>query len=228
MDKKNLRKYNCKNEELPVICRYALSNLQRDLTDFSAFSPIINDEYIMKFSAKIDLVDELVSPKIETDELKKITQRLYQTMDSLLDPVAKLRGYLSLAKDSVGVSPKDFGLTLLSRKITDRDAEGVRQNLIVVGSYIKKYIEPLMAVGLNNKTIEQFEAAVSAITNDNQLQFDILNKRKAIVQKNNKILNELYEDLMALLEVGKSLYKKNDPAKSKEYTFNSLIKSVRR
>ncbi|MDR1554389.1 MAG: retroviral-like aspartic protease family protein [Prevotellaceae bacterium] len=46
-------------------------------------------DYLDAFDAKINLVDELVSPKTETDELKKITKGLYLTMDSLLDPIAK-------------------------------------------------------------------------------------------------------------------------------------------
>jgi hypothetical protein len=131
------RNYKCKNEELPVICKNALACLKRDLADFTAFSPLFNEEYVNKFEKKINLIDELVLPKTETDELKKITKRLYQTMDSLLNPIAKIRGYLLLAKDSVEVTPKNFGLSPLSRKISDRDAEGARQNLLLVNSFLK-------------------------------------------------------------------------------------------
>jgi hypothetical protein len=227
MSTSETRKYNCKDEELPVICRYILSRLKRDLEDFKVFSPLLNEEYVGNFDGKISLVDELISPKIETDELKKITQRLYKNMDALLEPVAKIRGYIRLAKDTVGVSAKDFGLTSLTQKISSRDSEGVRQNLLIVNSYIKKYQEPLMAVGLNNEIIEQLITTVTLITNDNQLQFDILSQRKAIVQKNMKVLNELYEQLSDLLNIGRALYKNSDPVKAKEYTFSSLIKSVR-
>jgi hypothetical protein len=221
------RNYNCKDEELPVVCRYALSCIRRDLVDFAAFSPVFNEDYLNRFQAKINLVDELVSPKIETDELKKITKRLYLTMDNLLDPIAKIRGYLRLAKESVPVSAKDFGLTLLSRKIASRDAEGVRQNLLIVNTYIEKYREPLVAIGLNEAIIEQFNAAVTSITNDNQLQFEIVSKRKTTVQNNLKALNELYGQLIDLLNVGRSLYKNTDPLKAKEYVFNALKKNVR-
>jgi hypothetical protein len=201
--------------------------LRRDIADFSAFSPIFDEQYLIRFDQKINLVDELVSPKIETDELKKITKRLYSTMDSLLDPIANIRGYLRLAKDSVEVSAKDFGLTLLSQKIASRDSEGVRQNLLIVVSFLKKYREQLIVVGFNEAVIEQFGVAVSSITEDNHLQFDIVNKRKAIVQKNLVVLNDLYKQLSDLLSIGKSLYKNTNPAKAKEYVFSSLMKSVR-
>ena len=124
------RSYKCKDEELSVVCRNALVYIKRDLADFAGFSPIFNDDYLNRFDAKINLVDELVLPKTETVELKKITKRLYQTMDDLLEPVGKIRGYLLLTKKTIDVSAKDFGLTLLSQKIVARDAEGVRQNFI--------------------------------------------------------------------------------------------------
>jgi hypothetical protein len=221
------RNYNCKDEELPVICRNALSCIKRDYADFSSFSPVFNEEYLTDFSGKIDLVNELVSPKTETVELKKITKHLYQTMDGLLDPIAKVRGYLRLAKDTVGISAKDFGLTSLAQKIAARDSEGVRQNLLLVVSSLNKYKEELNAVGLNDAVTEQLSAAVTSITNNNNLQFEIVNKRKAVVQKNLETLNNLYKQLSDMLSVGKSLYQKTNPVKSKEYSFASLRKSVR-
>jgi hypothetical protein len=227
MEKENARNYKCKDEELPVVCRNASLYLRRDSADFFAFSPVFNDDYLNAFDAKINLVDELVSPKTETDELKKITKRLYLTMDSLLDPIAKIRGYLRMAKDATGMSAKDFGLTSLSQKIAARDAEGVRQNLLLVVSFLKKYREQLVAVGLNEAVIEQFAAAVPSITEDNKRQFEIVNKRKTIVQKNLKTLNDLYKQLTDVLSIGKSLYKNTDPAKAKEYVFGSLMKTVR-
>jgi hypothetical protein len=222
------RNYKCKNEDLPVICKNALAYLKRDLADFTVFSPLFNEKYVNKFEEKINLVDELVLPKTETDELKKITKRLYQTMDSLLDPIAKIRGYLLLAKDSVDVTPKDFGLSPLSRKISDRDAEGTQQNLLLVNSFLEKFREQLTKVGLNDAIIEQFDAAVDSITEDNQLQFEIISNRKSIVQANMNILNDLYAQLMDILNAGKSMYKNTNHLKAKEYTFNALKKTARK
>lgn len=33
------RNYSCKDEELPVICRYSAINIKRDLTDFTRIRP---------------------------------------------------------------------------------------------------------------------------------------------------------------------------------------------
>jgi hypothetical protein len=228
METSEVRSYKCKDEELPVICRNALYCYKRDLPDFTAFSPIFNGDHVNKFEEKINVVDELVLPQMETIELKKITRRLYETMDSLLDPITRIRGYLLLAKDTVGVSAKDFGLALLGRKISDRDAEGTRKDLLLVISLLEKYREPLIEVGFSDTTIEQFNDAVSSITDDNRLQFDIISKRKEIVRTNLSILNDLYAQLKDILNAGKLLYKKTNPVKYREYTFSALRKSVRR
>ncbi|MDR3245502.1 MAG: hypothetical protein LBT50_03620 [Prevotellaceae bacterium] len=227
MEVKKERNYKCKDEELTVICRNVRLVLGRDLPDFSAYSPIFNDEYVNDFGNKIDSVDELITPKIETDELKKITKRLYKTVDDLVDPITKIRGYLRLAKDNVGLSAKDFGLTLLLKKINAKDAEGIRQNLLVVNAYLNKYGEALVAVGMTNDVFEQFKDAIAAVTDDNKRQFEIVSNRKAIVQNNLNVLNGLYNQLMEILNIGKLLYHGKDALKEKEYTFATLLKSVR-
>jgi hypothetical protein len=221
------RSYNCKDEELTVMCRYALYGLKRDLVDFAALSPVFNERYVQTFADRIEIAEELISPKTETEELKIITKRMYQTMDGMTEHIDKIRVYLRLAKDAVPVSAKDFGLTLLSRKIARRDAEGVRQNLLIVKNFLKKYSTQLNDVGFNDTVIELFANAAASVTEDNQKQFDIIAKRKEIVRNNLKTLNELYIQLMEVLNTGKMLYKNSDPIKAKEYVFNTLKKSVR-
>jgi hypothetical protein len=222
-----VRNYSCKDEELTVISRYVLISFRRDINDFSAFSPVFNQDYVNNFNGKIERVEELVSPKFETNDLKQITKRLYLAMDNLTDPIIKTRSYLTLTKDTIGLSAKDFGLSLLSRKISSKDAEGVHQNLLLVNAHIQKYWEQLKAAGFSDSLAEQFKNAVASIRDDNQLQYDILTKRKAIVQNNRNLLNELYSQLTEILNVGKALYRKTNPVKTKEYTFTSLVKNVR-
>ena len=69
------RTYNCKDEELPVICRYSVLNLKRDLNGFTTYSPKLNGEFVTVYEAKIAEAEELVAPEAETVEMKKITNR---------------------------------------------------------------------------------------------------------------------------------------------------------
>jgi hypothetical protein len=164
---------------------------------------------------------------METVELKQITKRLYLTIDNLAVNVTKLRGYLRLTKNELGVTATDFGLTALGRKIILKDAEGVRKNLLLVNANIQKYREPLVAMGMNNEMEKLFADAVTSVTNDNQLQFEIVSKRKAIVQDNLKTLNELYQQITEILNIGKIIFR-NNPVKRNEYVFSRLMKNVRK
>ncbi|MDR2562869.1 MAG: hypothetical protein LBC98_02880 [Prevotellaceae bacterium] len=221
------RLFNCRIEELLMICRFGLLIARRDLTDFSTFSPVFNEAYFNGFETKIIAADELVSPKTETEEMKKITKALYADTDGLIEPINMMRGYLQLARDQIGVSDKDFGLSMLSKKVHSRDIEGVRQNLVLVNKNVQIYKPSLLAVGLSEETVAYLSNAVNSITENNQRQFEIISQRKQTVSENIGKLNELYSDLMKFLGIGRVIYKNKDHVKAKEYTFENLKKSVR-
>lgn len=53
MNTNQARNYNCKDEELPVICGYAAFGLKRDLLDFTARSPKFNQARFTNASVAI-------------------------------------------------------------------------------------------------------------------------------------------------------------------------------
>jgi translation elongation factor EF-1beta len=222
------RIYNCKSEEVPVIGRYVSFSLKRDLADFAAYLPkLFTEEYVAGFEQKIDDVNNLLNPQSETVELKNTTNRLYSFMDSLVDPVDKVKGYIKFTKGAIPVSVKDFGLTALKRKVHSKDAEGVLKNLRTVIANIELYRSQLIEQGCDEKTIAQFSNALTEIEADNQRQFEIVSKRKTIVKNNVNLINDLYKTIMEICDVGKAIYKGKNELKVKDYTFTELRKSVR-
>jgi hypothetical protein len=222
METSETRNYNCKDEELLAICRNALLCLKRDFADFKAFAPTFNGEYLSGFERKINAVNDLLAPKNETAELKVIAKRLAETMDSLIDPIARLKGYVVLLKDTIHLSTKDFGLAMLGRKISDRDAEGTLQSLLTVAGYLEQHRKQLSAAGFHCSFMEQFNNAVISITNDYEMQCNIIGKRKCIVQENLHVLNGLYAQLMDIINTGRLLYKNVNNTKFKGYSLSVL------
>ena len=222
------RDYNCKDEELPVICRFAAFSLKRDLADFTAFSPKFNEAYAAAFETKIAAVSEVVEPKSETLELKTITGRLYGTLDGLIDPINRLSGYIALAKANLTISAADFGITQLRKGINTRDAEGAIKSLHTVNANIAKFNVILGAQGLTEELSNLFVTAATSIAADKQRQYEIVSNRKTIVQNNVALFNGLFEQLSEICTVGKVLYKTSNTVKLQEYTFNELKKRVRR
>ena len=222
------RSFDCKNEELPVVCRFGAISLERDLKDFTTYSSTFDGPYLAAFKTRIEIVQELIQPNSETVALKVITDRIYQTLDGLISPINYLEGYLKLAGRQVLVSSADFGLVQLRRRARARDLEGVLKQLHTVGENIKKYKKELMAKGLTEPLIARFTEAVQLLTDDKDKSYSLVSNRAAIVQSNMGLLNDLKNQLTEICGIGKILYKQTDQAKLKDYTFTQMMKQVRR
>jgi hypothetical protein len=220
--------YNCKSEEVPVMGGYVVFGLKRDFRDFSRFLPrIFTPDYVPNFEQKIADVNNLLNPHDETVELKETTGRMYSTMDGLIEPINKIVGYIKFTNGAIPISAKDFGLTTLKQKLHSKDAEGALKNLRTVIANIEKYRVQLTEQGLADDVVDRFKNALSVIEINNQLQFEIIAKRKSIVEKNVSLINDLYKIIIEVCKIGKAIYKGNDDLKAKDYTFSELKKKVR-
>lgn len=222
------REFYCKDEELPLICRYSVQNLKRDLADFYAYSPKFSDQYVLDYEAKISAVEEMVSPQSETSEMKKITERIVINMNTLLKDVNHLGGYLEMANKSINLSAADFGLSDLRKGINDRDPEKVIDRLKDVNQKVVKYKEALAEQGFSDALQEKLTTTYSTLKADRELQYSIHSNRKTLVQGNVSSLNELFAQLNEILMIGKILYQRSNSVKGKEYVFSELKKGVRR
>jgi hypothetical protein len=221
------RNYNCKSEEIPAIGGFLLYPLKRDISDFSIYLPkIFNNDYVLNFERKIDEVNNLLNPKSETVDLKNTTNNLYVAMDGLIEPVDLLAGYVKFT-NVVPISVKDFGLTTLKRRIHARDAEGALNDLHSVIGNIEKFRPQLAEQGLTDDIIAKFTQAAASIDAGNRRQFEIMSRRRATVDNNVALINDLYKTIIEVCNVGKTLYKGKNDTKLKDYTFNELKKKAR-
>lgn len=221
------RHFNCRDEELVMICKYAGNSLENDLADFMAFSPRFNQDYLTEFKNKTTQASELVEPQTETLARKEITDRLRKNAQGLLNPVNHIEGYLRLAKNTLNMTPTSFGIANLRKKINNNDVEGILNAADVLLSNIDRYKTVLVAQGLTDKLLEDMQAALDVLDADRQSQYAILNHRRGIVENNLETLNGLYDKLSEIMNIGKVLYKTSKPAKSMEYTMTKLKSRVR-
>lgn len=222
------RSYNCKDEELPVICRFSAISWNRDLADFTAYSPRLGEAALAGYEAEIAKVEALFSPASETAEMKKMTARIHDSMNVLLDYTNQLRGYLEMAGSSIHLTAVDFGLSPLRKGINHADPEKVIDSLKEVINNVIRYKTELAEQGFTDTLQAKLEEVYTSLNTDRQLQYQILIRRKALVQGNIIGLNNLYERLAEVLRTGKILYQGKDALKQQEYTFAELLKQVRR
>ena len=222
------RKYNCKDEELPVICGFANYSLTRDQADFFKYSSTYNENYRIAFEAKIAQVKELVAPHSEMALQKIITQCLYSSMNDLVDTTSRLTGYIEMAYETLRISTEDFGITGLRKALHQKDPEGVLRWLREVNANIITYNDVLAGKGLTEELSVLFTEGINSISDDLQARYQINSKRKIIIQANIGTFNGLYANLCGILSAGKILYQHTNSVKEKEYSFRQLMKSIRK
>jgi hypothetical protein len=222
-----LRKYNFKNEEVSMISRFVHSNLKRDLPLFTAFSPRFNEEFLTNLDKQILEANSLIVPRGEIDGMKAATAKLYNTMDSLTEPLNRLSGYLSLAGSTISTSQKDFGIVTLRKKMASRDAEAVVQQLQIINTKIEQNKVALTEIGISEEDITFFVEIRDRLIEENLQQYDVIESRKILRQNYQKVLNELYLTIREICNIGKILFKNKDSVKLQEYTFTQMIKRIR-
>jgi hypothetical protein len=203
-------------------------SLRRDLADFTTYSQKLGEAYLAIYESKIATVEDLVSPKSETAEMKKITDRIHSEMNALLDHAKHLGGYLEMAGSSIGHSATDFGLTELRKGINKGDPEKVLGELNDLNKKVATYKEALAEQGFTDELQAKLINVCASLSADRQTQYQMLFNRKALVQRNLGTLNDLYSQLTEVLQIGKILYHGKDAVKQQEYTFNEIKKRVRR
>jgi len=228
MENNNSRDYNCKDIELIVICGFTVYSLKRDLTSFTKYSPKYNDEYVTALEAEIETAKELVEPQSELVEQKAITDHMHTCMESMLEPLKWVKGYIELAGTGINISAKDFGLIDTRKSVEKQDIEGVIKGMHTVNSNIEKYKSILVEQGLSDELQTRLLSDAQSIADDRQKQYELVTNRKALLQNNVGLLNALYAKIAKIHAVGKILFKGNDPIKLQEYTLSDLLKKVRR
>ena len=59
------RSFDCKNEELPVVCRFGAISFERDLKDFTTYSSTFDGPYLAAFKTRIEIAQELINPTLK-------------------------------------------------------------------------------------------------------------------------------------------------------------------
>jgi hypothetical protein len=217
------RNYNCKDEELTVIAGFILFALKRDLKDFSAFSPLINAEYVSVFENLLNKASGLVRTFSAYTKSKTATAQLYDRMDNVMTQLNKLNTYINLA----GLEESAFGISTARRKLSSRDAEGLIQQLKIVNDAVNDNKEALMVQGFSEEQVELLLSTSDAIAAGNQQQYEAGEERKALVVENRKVLGQLHRHITDICRIGKTLYQSDNPLKVREYTFRHLVNQVR-
>ena len=221
------RNFSFRNEEVPVVAGTVRDSLARDLADFGAFSPKYSEAYLTGLSEKITLVETRTGTKVFLAQQKAITAKLYSDIDSLRPKLTRLEGYLFLAKGTLNVAAPDFGISAVRKVMNNKDVEGLLDRLTHTLQLVDTNTAALETVGFSAVAKAELEGLRDSIRGANAEQNLKMDEKEAAVQSNDGLLSELMEMVMEIMDIGKRLYKYDNPEKTGDYTAKVIKGRIR-
>jgi hypothetical protein len=224
-----MREFKCKIEELPFLGAITHEYFIRDKQDFIRFSPVYNDPFAANLLAQNKRVDELVSARKITAEMKRMTQKLAADFTRARNALNKIERYVTMAEVDglpLKIAAVDFGISEARVNLAKKNDEGVVLNLNVIRKNIQDNMSILEDKGYNADIQNELDTLIKDITSDSLAQTMKKKERQELVRNNIGELNKLWKIIDDILKTGKSIYKGKDDQKVRDYTYTELIRNV--
>lgn len=222
-----LKMYPCKTEEVPSIAGFLINSMQLDLNEFSNYSPIFTDKFILSVESQKTICTELLKTTSVTGQMKLITQGLNDTSKVLRTKLNPLEGYLNLASDNLDMKVADFGLQLARKNINCQNIEGAIQDVSTIIGNVKRNQSALEAIGMKSSFVDELSALVVEMGKLNESQRGKWSERTRLTDANRKEFNKLWEMIRQISEAGRGIYKGTNNVKLLDYTLSNLRKRIR-
>jgi len=217
-----------KNEEVLHMAGFVFNSYKRDVEDFKAFSTLFNDAFTAEFEAKVNELKELVEPKTLTNDLKKVTSELYDSMVKMLDLVGRLDAFIGFAGKESIPKPGAFNLQFVRKHLHARDVDAFYKAAAVTISEMETQKDELTKGGMPATFAAEMVTLKEKIFKLNQDQQAKLSERKQLVAANIHKFDELMALVSKINKFGKLIYKNTNPEKVGDYTISSLLSLTKR
>ena len=212
--------------DVPTFGSFVIVSYETDEAAFTDFSSIYDAAFLTDIKLKKKAIEALVFPKQLNGELKVVTLRIYSNQELVTNEMNYLEGYVKLTKGlSVGV--KDFGFQEVRKANNSGNIEGVVSGLKLVTTNSGANILLLTPKGFTPAKQTKLVALMNTLDTDNVAQNAKLNERKTLVENNHIAINEFWNEITSICDIGKRIQKPLSKAKTDEYTINKVIARLR-
>ena len=220
-------KMNCKLDELSPVSRFVLTSYYKNQLDFAGFS----SKYTVAHGDSIELerkvIEALINPVQYTSELKVITQRIYSNQNSAATYIDFLEGYAERAK-GLTISSKDFGFGDVRTSNNSGDIEGVVRNIRTVAKNAANNMAALVTEGYSAAKQTALTDLADMLETDNAGQNSKIDDRHKLVSENHVAINNFWDKIVDLCDVGKRLYKAKTNENRPQYVMRTVLGRMRR
>lgn len=220
------KKFNCKVESLPVMGSFLLLSFSNDKQQFIAYSPVFDDPFEAGFKAKVQLCSEMISTENVVKLQKSITVQLSDRLGDLRPLLNPIEGYIKLAGKRIDILPSDFGLKQARDGISNKSPEVTLTALKSIVANLTRNKAVLETVGYKEETVTLLNAIAADVTQLNEQQNVLKNKRSRDQVDVIKEHNALWDIMNKIFSAGRAIYRGVDDVKLREYTFSHVKKRV--
>lgn len=220
------KKFQGKLENVPVIAGFMGHSMEKYWIDFTALSPLFNDDYKKRYFGLQKEAEELVNTKILTGQLKDVTNQLYENMEEMRPMLNRLETYVDLCNGHLSPSKESFGIKAVRDEIQDGDAEGLYYTTKMLEKNITHNFKLLNSVGLTQAAFDELTHKAEETKKNNSLQDQLMKERKGQGVENYDVLNNLWEMIQTVAKVGKVLYKYEHPERLDDFTISKIEQRI--
>ncbi|MFZ4583437.1 MAG: hypothetical protein ACOYM7_12370, partial [Paludibacter sp.] len=192
------KKFSCKTENLPVIGSFLLLSFASDKPRFIAYSPVFNDPFEADFKAKQLVCAGMLTANEVVKLQKEVTVNIEKKLRELRVLLNPLEGYIKMAK-GLDIQASDFGLKQVREGISGKNPELAISGLKSLATSLTRNKTALEAVGYKAASINEITAFITEITDLNEQQNVLKNKRSRTLDEIIKESNALWETMNTVL-----------------------------
>ena len=217
-----MRVLSISQPETIQIGKYLADSFSRDKSDFIGFSPRYADPFAVEFSSAIESAAALPTSKTRRGELKAVTKRIHDNLNDFRGQLSRLESWIELTKAPLTIAKDDFGIKAVRNTINRVQVAEFTAAMKELLINVRANLEPLTDVGLTPDFAETIEAEAKILSEDKVFQHNIKSNRKQLTQTISLQYNQLQTAMQLIMQSGKTIYGKSNPARIKDYTLSDL------
>ena len=229
MKEKRIRPlFKCRFDEVAPLARLLWNSYQRDKADFVELLP---DDYTVDFdrdyTKKLKAVEGLVDSSVQQAKGMVFTAEIAALYEALPNLLNRLEARMRRA-EGLTVPAKKFGIGAARDARSQGDNEELAGDLNTLLQNVAANEKALAAKGQQPADTEKIQAVYEALVAGSTAHGTSASTQRQLTQANVKTINELQTLMNHVFADGKALYARSDKARRKDYTYQQLLKQVRR
>ena len=215
-------------EDVPFVSALVRDQLIEHAADFDAYSPIFGETYIADYDASASTVEKLVSPLIQTGELKLITKKIKATYKQLRNVLNDIEFYVEYASGELSMASYDFPIKPVRDQISRKNDEGAVLGLKTLDSLLTENAAPLAGVGYTTEKSQELKDLIKELENASLNQTRKAQERAQIVKDNGSVIEAHWKMIRQVCDAGKRIGRRlGNKLMVKAFTMTELKKKVR-